>query len=624
MSQTYGFNEETGIFLNPPPGAGSTWEFSVSTNDDDTELVACLYDPDEEIDEDDDSEDLRINTGIKYTEAQQNNNSIWVQCVYRTFIKSVSHGTVTESFPSSEGDIDDTWVDNEYIVNRDLTFSVWTYTIQQTVKGSTTTQRTTSVENIYTSMKHFCYEIGTGNSNLDSLVKVEKIADLFPTICLRRNKNNIIDKHHKNTAYYKKSKKLFKKIPLFIDDVWDALAKNDLSDIRWIFFTPGVPSNTIQRTSFRYYYDFFVEMVEATTGKPIEESEGKSIRIRNMSYTHNGLTLHYSFGNVVWKRVSGSVSKLRRYNMYFSGSTTIITWQESEDSYIRVTVGASSMNMPIKSGKSTTGWMHEGTDKGKIKFFLPLSYKAKKRMGLWNFTQLTTDCLMCVSQAYEKIKKSFWSWLFELVMAPIDWIFSFVNCITDIALKWMGKLSFPVGNLLLFLHKHVNDLIDDLLVFGVSFVYKVLGPQLGTVALAVAMAVLTYFGAGSVALQIASMLLSRGTQLYNVREIENAQKELDAAKQTYDDFNETLTALKQEDTSYNMWDAIRNARMYWIPAKEVTAIIQNIQDASSNIFYRIEEIESAARTLVYLTPGINAASDGEVMALIEETLNKQT
>lgn len=620
MSQTYGYNDETETFLNPPSGAESNWGFSVSTNDDDTELVAYLFDPDEEVTEgdDDDGEDLCVNTGIVYTEAQQNNDVIWLQCVYRTLIESVLHGTVTESFPVSEGDIDDTWEDNEYIVNEDLTFSVWSHIIQQTVDDGTTTQRTTSIEKIYTPIQHFCYEVGTGNSELDDLVQMEEMSDLFPTVCFRRNKENVVDSNHKNTEYYKKSKKLLKKIPMDIDDVWESLSENDLDDIRWIFFVPGVPSNTVQLTSYRYYHDFFVEMVEATTGASVEKSEGKMVYIPKMSYTHNGLTLHYTFSYVKWERVEGSVSRLRKYNMFFEDKITIITWQDKEDSYVRITVGPCSMNMPIKSGKSTTGWMHEGTNKEKIKFFLPLSYKAKKKMGLWNFTQLTTDCLMCVFQVYEKKKKSLFSFIIEIILAPIGEIFSFVINLGDKVFSWMAKISFPVGNLMMFLKKHAKDLVDQLLVFGLNFVYKILGDTLGTAVLMVAAAIVSTYAA-PVGAMIFSFCLGRAFSA-NLKQLsEQHEKDMNALEDMNKEIQDTIREAEQEE-GYNMADAIKHARMYWIPASDESTLLYQISGLTTNIYEEIEKIAQDAANLVYLNCGINAASDSETMALLEETL----
>lgn len=619
-SQNFGYSDELGTCLFPPEGAEEDWELGVQANDDNTEITLCFFDPEayDNISEETPFEPLIVNTGIPYTEPQQSTEDIWIQVIYRTKLATINHGTVTERFPATLESVNDTWEETDYIVNEDLTYSIYSIIIQEYQDNGELVRKTTTIENIYTPMQYFEYLVGSGDEELDSLVTMEEMSDLFPTVCFRREKENLFDDKHTSSEYYLKSKKLLKQVPINIDDMWDSIAEQDLGDVRWVYFTPGVPSNTVQQMSYRYYFDFFTEMLEHSTGKKAEELNGIKTKISNISYVHNGLTIFYTFGSVLREEFEGSVGKLRKYNMTFDGTDTVITWQNTASTYIKITVGASAMNMPLKGGKSTTGFMHQGTDKEKIKFFLPLSYKAKKRMGLWNFTQLTTDCLMVVFQCYEVIKKSFFSWVLELVLAPINVVFSFVIKLSDAAFSWMADIAFPVGNLMMFLKKHAEDLIDKLLVFGLTFAEKILGAKLTMIVAVAVVVILTIYGAGTIAASIIPYLINRSYTAQGAAIAKKSAEELSELERLQKEQNEFL---KDADEGYRVMDNVvakaqaMTRYSQFQTAEEFLYSITGLTDMFSSL---IAEIVNAGDNLIMLPTGLIADQDPRVQGMLAD------
>lgn len=126
------------------------------------------------------------------------------------------------------------------------------------------------INQAWSPLKMFIYQIGSGVTDLDNLVSVvENYGRFFPYIPVRLDNKFISDDYLPNL--YKEAKRGYKKATNGkFDELVDELAENDdLGNIDFAFITFGVSINVLENASKKYIYNLLKNMMASQAGGPL-------------------------------------------------------------------------------------------------------------------------------------------------------------------------------------------------------------------------------------------------------------------------------------------------------------------------------------------------------------------
>jgi hypothetical protein len=121
----------------------------------------------------------------------------------------------------------------------------------------------TFYNNVFISENVFIYRIGSGETELDTLMdSVALGSEFYPIMPLRLNNTSIKDLP--DTTIYDQVKKAYKKLTrdLEIDELLTQIADNPrIGDIDYVFIHSGIPLNTTSKYELRYVYEFLKGLI---------------------------------------------------------------------------------------------------------------------------------------------------------------------------------------------------------------------------------------------------------------------------------------------------------------------------------------------------------------------------
>ena len=610
LSENYGYNPEDHSYKVMPNDLPEHWESDVTVTDDGTGIEVLFFDPDtfpeEGVQEDLEFVYTKVPTPVVVTPDMNDYSQSFIQLLYRDYLGMdiVEYTIESETSPD---DVEEEYDEHLEVTNDDFTFTVSDTHVTVTIEDGITTKTVKGLAFNYSTVKFEWYMIGSGNQAIDNLCPEEEVSDLFPTVCFRREKEDLFHASKKNTDYYKKSKKILKKAGMNIESLHESIYENDMGDIRYLYFVPGVPCNSREKMSKRYMYEFIEELVSDMTKGDVTSVNDKWFNIPRLTYTHNGLTLTYTFSPMKRTEHEGTVAGINRTTIDTVDGMIQVTKQISLNKYVTYTFGDIWMYMPVKGGKGTTGKFSEYTNGKEVKFFFVLTHRTKQRLGLWNFTQLTTDCFMMISQVYEVKKMKWWEFVLAITIATINFVVQCINTGNDYLNKWMDIISPPSGTLMRLLQKHANDLLDKLLVFGLEFAERILGAKLAMIALIVAAIAIGYFFPGIV-VDIFSYLAGRGTAAQTAYKQDKYNRELMGIAEST---NAELEIIKEKqeamDRKMDFMLQLRKSWAQYAPMSTYDEFVATTGNIMGGLYNTIDMVHSGYANVIPLTLGIMPA-----------------
>lgn len=178
-----------------------------------------------------------------------------------------------------------------------------------------------------TYLKYFQHKIGDpGYSSINALMTMTPASDtgeFMPFLPLRLNWQNLADDSLKNTAAYKSSVRMFKKLGLDFVDIADKVNSNpDVGNVVQAVLMSGIPTNTEDQQGIKYLYHFFEYLYTYTLGN-VQRKEGDIVfnpdAKEGMSFIikDEGFELAISYSAISGKKIPVSLGPVGKYYRAF-------------------------------------------------------------------------------------------------------------------------------------------------------------------------------------------------------------------------------------------------------------------------------------------------------------------
>ena len=331
---------------------------------------------------------------------------------------------------------------------------------------------------------------------------VDDSNNLFPVIPIRYNNQSYTDTAHQETALYKTSKKLLKKISIDIDYLSEKVEENPgIADIDHAYVMFGVNLQTERVESIRYLAEFFdyladtaiinqstltnsliagtsvrqatydfnyatlpVDNSTTTITKTDDEGEEYNVTVTNpvtpISLVEHGLDSSVTYTSIESHVVNGSIGKLNHATMtmsagtdvgYFrsfgsgSDSVLIIKLQISASAYKQVTVrGLTHTNRIYRGHGVVTTLADVISDPENHNFIIPLHYGVCKDIPLWRRNQLYLEAIHIVFLGFVKTKvKWYEQTIFKFILGLVFIIIGVI--LSAFGQGWIGGPMIEMG-----------------------------------------------------------------------------------------------------------------------------------------------------------------------------------
>lgn len=245
LEKEYLWDRDTGIMHRAPAGVDANAAISFDLEDDGT--IDVLF-----MNTDNTS---RMET---FRPKSYKKMGVFVHCAFRP-AQEFAPSITTSTRASEPGDEDGTTQTTTRVTKEGNHHDTIVKTMMTVAGGQTTIKVSTQIV-ITRRTKFFLYELGTSvYPTLDDMLTSSiAAAPYYPAVPLRINNVDVTDEAHQDTALYKTSKKLLKKVGMDLDQIAEQVNDNEqIKEIDYAFVVFGVALKTESQEGKRYLYRFF-------------------------------------------------------------------------------------------------------------------------------------------------------------------------------------------------------------------------------------------------------------------------------------------------------------------------------------------------------------------------------
>lgn len=197
-------------------------------------------------------------------------------------------------------------------------------------------------QTVDTQWYYWTYELGSGNTVLDSANRYISNVDMLPIVEVRNNKTNV--NSDKTSDLYKQSKEILDIIGIDIDTMTDSLMENpDITNVEDAYVYFGVNVKEANSTVAKLLYNAFEYLYY---DKELQSNTGSySIRITEGKYN---VTLLWR--NQTRTIVDGIIGPVGTHSNHVAGNTLVLRSQETPEQYVEYQIIDMGSTTFIKRG----------------------------------------------------------------------------------------------------------------------------------------------------------------------------------------------------------------------------------------------------------------------------------
>lgn len=462
LTDTYGYDPDTGLITSTPPGVSPDAEFmyQIDKASASSREVVNLYFTNPGTD---------VEIVVPTTIDTNNWSSAYTYCMlaYRTILSTQTTSSTEERArldTDKEGEVSTT----VKMVNADASMEYRTTKV--TTEFYEETDIVTGDIKLFTriitviSIKpmkdpdYFMYHVGSGLypelDNYYGLAGNKPTSDYFPIVFFREWNTDLFHPNYKNSARYKSATKLLKTVSISAQEMRKSINANpDIGEVDHAYLVIGVPINSPEQASKRYLFEYFKAIAPRLSitkndflyGPAWMRNTKNTIQMQQDTYD---IAIRLNFADHTTKR--GNIGRIGHCTVEKGNQTEEIIWEEpiydtngkqigggavgtrtygaifikkqvSDTHYEQMEIVGLEHTNYIYKGKSVgiSGW-DALNDPKETKFLIPLLYSIQQKVNLAKFTQVSTDCYHMVFNSYKVTKiKWYQSGIFKAITVVI-------------------------------------------------------------------------------------------------------------------------------------------------------------------------------------------------------------